>query len=111
MNAFVDVRDVSKAMVELMNSSITSERFLIIGENLTFQELFDEIATSLGKRIPTIEVKRWMASLIWRIEAFRSFLFGSDPLVTKESSKSALSIVKYSNDKIKAELNFKTTPI
>jgi dihydroflavonol-4-reductase len=111
VNAFVDVRDVSKAMVELMKSPITSERFLIIGENLTFQELFNEIAISLGKRIPSIEVKRWMASLIWRIEALRSFLFGSEPLVTKESSKSALSIVKYSNDKIKTELNFKTIPI
>ena len=111
VNAFVDVRDVSKAMVELMKSPITSERFLIIGENLTFQELFNEIAISLGKHIPSIEVKRWMASLIWRIEALRSFLFGSEPLVTKESSKSALSIVKYSNDKIKTELNFKTIPI
>ena len=111
VNAFVDVRDVSKAMVELMKSSIKSERFLVIGENLTFQELFNEIASSLGKRLPSIEVKPWMASLIWRIEALRSFLFGSEPLVTKEASKSALSVVKYSNNKIKTYLDFKITPI
>ena len=79
--------------------------------NLSFQELFNEIATSLGKRIPYIEVKRWMASLIWRIEALRSFLFGSQPLVTKESAKSALSVVKYSNNKIKDQLDFEITPI
>jgi len=111
MNAFVDVRDVSKVMVGLMKSSIKSERFLVIGENLTFQQLFNEMASSLGKRLPSIEVKPWMASLIWRIEALRSFVFGSEPLVTKESSKSALSIVKYSNNKIKTYLDFKVTPI
>ncbi len=111
MNAFVDVRDVSKAMIELMNSSISSERFLITGENLTFQDLFNEIANSLGKRSPSIEVKKWMANLLWRTEALRSFLFGSQPLVTKESAKSALSVVKYSNNKIKAHLDFEITPV
>ena len=111
VNAFVDVRDVSKVMVQLMKSSIKSERFLIIGENLTFQELFNEIANSMGKKLPSIEVKLWMANLIWRIEAIRSFLFGSDPLVTREASKSALNVVKYSNQKIREFLDFEITPI
>lgn len=111
INAFVDVRDVSKAMIELMNSSIKSERFLVIGENLSFQELFNDIATSLGRSLPSIEVKSWMANFIWRLEAVRSFLFGSDPLVTKEAAKSALSKVRYSNNKIKDQLGFKTRPI
>ena len=111
VNAFVDVRDVSKVMVQLMKSSIKSERFLIIGENLTFQELFNEIANSMGKKLPSIEVKSWMANLIWRIEAIRSFLFGSDPLVTREASKSALNVVKYSNQKIREFLDFEITPI
>ena len=98
-------------MVQLMKSSIKSERFLIIGENLTFQELFNEIANSMGKKLPSIEVKSWMANLIWRIEAIRSFLFGSDPLVTREASKSALNVVKYSNQKIREFLDFEITPI
>lgn len=110
-NAFVDVRDVSKAMIELMNSSIKSERFLVIGENINFQVLFNDIATALGKRLPFIEVKSWMANFIWRLEAVRTFLFDSDPLVTKESAKSALGNVRYSNAKIKYQLGFKTTPI
>jgi nucleoside-diphosphate-sugar epimerase len=110
-NAFVDVRDVSSAMVILMNSSIKSERFLVIGENLSFQDLFNEIATSLGRSLPFIEVKSWMANFIWRLEAIRSFLFGSDPLVTKESARSALSKVRYSGEKIKEQFDFEITPI
>jgi len=111
MNAFVDVRDVSRAMVELMNSSIKSERFLVIGENLSFEDLFNNIASNLGRSLPSVEVKSWMTSFIWRFEAVRSFLFGADPLVTRESAKSAISKVRYSNDKIKDRLGLKITPI
>ncbi len=111
INAFVDVRDVSKAMVQLMNSSIKSERFLVIGENLSFEDLFNEIASNLGKSLPSVEVKYWMTSFIWRFEALRSFLFGSDPLVTRESAKSAISKVRYSNNKIKDRIDLTITPI
>lgn len=111
INAFVDVRDVTKAMLQLMNSEINSERYLVVGENLTFQELFNEIAKSLKKPLPHIKVKKWMANLIWRIEAVKSTLFGTDPLVTKEAARSALSEVRYSNEKLKTELNFNLTPI
>lgn len=111
INAFVDVRDVSQVMIKLMSSSVKSERFLVIGENISFQELFNEIATSLGRNKPSIEVRSWMANLIWRVEVIRSLIFGSDPLVTKESSRSALTKVKYSNEKIKNQLDLSITPI
>lgn len=111
VNAFVDVRDVSRAMIDLMKSDISSERFLVIGENLTFKTVFDTIAKSLKKPLPKVEVKKWMANLIWRVEAVKSFFFGTDPLVTKESAESALSVVNYSNKKIKEKLGFEFTPI
>lgn len=111
VNAFVDVRDVSRAMVTLMHSEIKSERFLVAGENLSFKKVFSLIAKSLNKPLPNIEVKKWMANLIWRIEAVKSFLFGSDPLITKESADSALSVVNYSSDKLKSKLSFEFTPI
>lgn len=111
VNAFVDVRDVSRAMLELMNSSIKNERFLVIGENLSFQHVFDMIAETLNKRKPFIQVKPWMAQLIWRVEAVKNVLFGKDPLVTKEAASSALSKVYYSNKKLKNALNFEFNPI
>lgn len=111
MNAFVDVRDVSKAMVLLMNSGIKSERFLVIGENLTFQQLFNLIAEGINKTKPSVLVKPWMANLLWRVEGIKSYLFGSDPLVTKEGVATALSEIRYSNEKIGNELGFTFTPI
>ena len=111
VNAFVSVNDVVDALIKLMKSDIVNERFLIIGENLTFQEVFNMIADSLGKSRPRIEVKKWMAELIWRIEAVKTFLFGKSPLVTKEAAESALSVVRYSNKRIKEEIGFNFTPV
>ena len=69
------------------------------------------IAETLNKRKPFIQVKPWMAQLIWRVEAVKNVLFGKDPLVTKEAASSALSKVYYSNKKLKNALNFEFNPI
>lgn len=110
-NGFVDVRDVVSAMNQLMNSGIVGQRFILVGENLSFRSLFDQIATVLKKPKPSIEAKPWMANLLWRIEAVKSFLFKTDPLVTKENAATAMETVTYSNQKIKDQINFQFTPV
>ena len=111
INGFVYVNDVVKAMIELMNSDIKNERYLVIAENLTFQTLFNYISEFLNKPYPSVLVKKWMTSVIYRVESIKSFLFKLDPLVTKESAESAMRITKYSNQKIKKDLKFEFTPI
>ncbi len=103
-NAFVDVRDVTSSMISLMKSDISAERFLIIAENISFRDLFNQIATALKKPLPNIKAQKWMVNTLWKVEAIKSFLFGSTPLITKESAESAMSITRYSNKKIKDTL-------
>lgn len=111
INGYVDVRDVSNIMIKLMRSEISSERFLAISENLSFKEVFESIAEQLQKKAPGIEAKKWMAELIWRLEAMRSTLFNSPAFVTKETSTSAFSKSAYSNEKAKTLLKHKFIPI
>ncbi|MFM7021599.1 MAG: NAD-dependent epimerase/dehydratase family protein [Flavobacteriales bacterium] len=111
VNGYVDVRDVSNIMIKLMHSDISGERFLAISENISFRELFDSIAEHLHKQAPTIEAKRWMAEIIWRLEALRSALFNTPAFVTKETSASAFSSSRYSNEKARARLNHKFIPV
>jgi len=110
-NAFVDVRDVVKSMLALTNSNITAERFLVISENLSFRDLFNQIAISIDKPIPHVKAKQWMLNLLWRFEAVKSFIFGINPLVTKESAASAMTVAIYSNQKIKDALKIEFIPI
>ncbi len=98
-NAFVDVRDVADSMFLLMESDIESERFLLIGENMSYKNLFTKIAHSLRVKPPSILVKGILVDLSWRLEKVRSFITRTAPAVTSESAKSAISHNSFSNQK------------
>lgn len=110
-NAFVDARDVATIAVELSERKISAERYLVISENLPFKTVFEWMADSFDVKAPHIQVKPWMAALTWRLEGFLRILFGRKQNVTKETARAAMSESKFSNEKIKAELNFEFIPI
>lgn len=97
---FIDVNDVVKCMIGLMDSPICGERFILNAENMSYRQFFNTIAVSLGKKPPSIEAKPWMLSLAWRIEALRSKIFCVEPKITRQTAKTSLVFDCYSNDKI-----------
>lgn len=101
ITGFVDVRDVVKAMIELMNSGISAERFIISAENRSYRDVFNLIANAFGKKPPYRQVTPGLAKMVWRIEAIKSFFTGKDPLVTKETTATALARVNFDNSKLK----------
>lgn len=109
---FVDVRDVAGAMIRLMNSDITGERFILNGENLPFLDVFTMIAKGFGKKPPHRKVSPFLAEMVWRLEAIKGKISGQKPLLTKETARTALSKVYYDNSKILRALpGFSFTPI
>lgn len=108
---FVDVQDVSKVMIGLMDSNISGERFVLNGANLTFKEVFTKIALQFGKNAPQKEVKPWMLEMAWRISGFWSMISGKKPFLTKSTARSASTIDFYSTKKIEAKIGFNFTPI
>ena len=105
-NAFVDARDVAEIMVQLMKSDSINERYLCLGESISFKELMTMIALKLQKKPPHINTPKWMMGLTWRIASFVSLFTGKSPAITKYSSKTAFGNKVYANDKIKYTLNF-----
>lgn len=104
INGFVDVRDVAAAMLQLMDSNISAERFIISAENKTYQEIFNLIAEGFNKKKPHKKVTPAIAAMVWRVEALKSRFTGKDPLLTKETAASALSKEQYDNSKLKTFL-------
>jgi dihydroflavonol-4-reductase len=98
---FVDVRDVVKAMIELMNSDISAERFILSAENRTYEEVFNLMAKSFGKKPPYKKVTPLLAKVVWRLEAVKSRFTGKDPLLTRETSATAMAKVTFDNSKLK----------
>ncbi len=110
-NAFVDARDVAKIMVELVKRDIHNERFLCIGENLSFQELFNLIADRLGKKRPKYKVSPLLMGVAWRLATFWAAITFRSPAITKSSARSSFNVTKFSNHKIKDAIGFEFTPI
>ncbi len=98
---FVDVKDVARAMILLMESKISSERFILSAENKSYKEIFDQIADAFNKKRPAKKVTPFLASFMWRWESVKSKFTNSDPLLTKETAATAMAKVQFDNSKLK----------
>jgi nucleoside-diphosphate-sugar epimerase len=106
-NAFVDARDVAKIMVTLMDQNIFGERYLCIGENASFYDVFCEIASKLGKKKPKYKVSKLLMGITWRLSVFWAAITFSSPTITKSSASSAFNKIKFDNKKIVEKIGFK----
>lgn len=112
ISGFVDVRDVAKAMILLMESGISDEKFILSAANKSFEEVLTMISHAFGKKPPSKKVTPFLASIIWRLDALKSRFNGGDPIITKETAATALAKVQFDNSKLKKFLpGFEYRPI
>ena len=104
---FVDVRDVARAMKVLTESEIENERYILNSENLSYKKLFEIFADYARVKPPFFKAGKALSEIAWRLEKVRSLVTGSNPLITKETAKSANSRYQFSNEKITTELGMK----
>jgi len=111
INGYVDVRDVSRAMILLMESEISKERFIVSSENCSYQQIFEYMARYLDRPTPSINVPLFLTGIAWRIEAVRSFIMRTLPEVTMEMATTTTMVYTYSNEKIRKTLGFEFMPV
>ena len=112
ITGFVDVSDVARAMILLMNSEISGQRFILSAENLSYKEIFSSIAKCFGKKPPPKKVSPFMAEIVWRLEAIKAGFTGNKHLLTKETARTAQASIYFDNNKILNELpGFNFIPI
>lgn len=108
---FVAVTDVVKAMYLLMKSDIKSEKYILVGENMSFEEFLSKIAVSVRAKKPRFYVSPKMTNLASKVDWLLSILFFRERKFTKSMSEAAHSQTIFSNQKIKDDLNFEFTDI
>jgi dihydroflavonol-4-reductase len=101
MSGFVDVRDVVRAMIMLMNSSVSSERFILSAENRKYKDIFGLMAAEFGKRPPHKKVNGFLAGVVWRLEWLKSMMSHKEPMLTKETAITGRAKVEFNNSKLK----------
>lgn len=105
-NAVVDARDVATAMTRLIVEGTVGERYLLIGEGLSYRRLFTLIAATAGKPAPERRLPAWTLEAAWRAEALRT-LFGGRPLVTRITARTASRTRQYDGSKARELLGMR----
>jgi len=100
-NATVDARDVAFCMRELMHSEIQSERYLCVGTNQSFKELFTTICTKMGTKTPKYKAPKSLALVIGFFTEFFSRFTGKRNGLSLETVYSAYKNISYEVSKIK----------
>jgi dihydroflavonol-4-reductase len=112
LNGFVDVEDAARAIVQLMKTEITEQRYIINGDNWLFKKLQDTIAASFSKKKPAREATPRLLDIGWRLEKIKSFFSGKRPLLTRDSVRVAKSKTYFDNTKLLKTLpEFRFTPL
>lgn len=111
VNGYVDVRDVAKAMLLLMESEMNGERFVLNSENLSLKEFFTKTADILGKPHPHIALNNTvMVSMAW-LDEMRARLTKSKPLLTRENVRAVQSKSYYSAEKFSSAFGYSFIPL
>ena len=108
---YVDVRDVSEAIVKLMESDIKEERFILSAGSMDYKDFFGLVAKEFGKKPPKKPVPYWMLKLAVKLEFLRSRITGNSAMITSDTAKLSRMKYHFKNDKVKEALNFEFRPV
>ncbi len=108
---FVTIWDTIKAMMQLMEGTVKNERFILVGQNLKFQEILGLIAENMGKSKPSKKLTYWQLNMGRFFDWLTNLCMGNGRRITKNSIKSLKNRGLYSSDKIKKVLTFEFEPI
>ena len=112
INGFVGVEDVAETTVQLLFSEITQKKFIVNGENRSFQQLFNTIADGFHKKHPHKEATKAMGEIAWRLERLKEIFTGKKALLTRETAKVAHSKTSFDNSALLNALpGFQFTPL
>ena len=103
---YIAVVDVASIMTELMNSTVTGERFILISENITYKTIFEKISKRIKAKNPSIEAKPWLLNLACVLDSISNFIIRTDRRITKMTAKSLVNEDQYSSEKIIQLLNY-----
>lgn len=108
---FVAATDVAECMVQLMDSGITNERFILVAENQSYKNVLQQVRNVFGKSKPIRVIPIWVLEMLWRFDWLRCLFVYSKRKLTRSAVTSLKNPVAYKNDKILQALEFEFQPV
>ena len=110
-SGYVDVQDVVKAMIQLIKSDISGERFVLVGENCSNKDMLSWMADGFGKRRPLIRIGKRLLWLVGVLSENLGKIFQFSPIIDRRTAFSITNREYYSSSKIEKDLGFRFKPI
>jgi nucleoside-diphosphate-sugar epimerase len=110
-SGYIDVQDVVKIMIELTNSTIVAQRYILVAENCSNKDILSWMADGYGKKKPGICINKKTLLAIGSISELLGKVFGFTPTLDRSMARSASNRAYYSNAKIINELKYQFNPI
>ncbi len=110
-NGFVDVEDVAKISILLMNKTIEPARFIAVAENISFKSYFDKIAEAMQAAPPSRALNPWMGKIFTAADWFLSSFSNRKRGLTSENLKVSLEKFEYDNALVRQTLDFEFIPL
>lgn len=110
ITGFVDVKDVVRAMMLLMDETnfelAKNQRYLLNAENLSYQNVFCQIADAIEKPRSKIYASDFMMDFAWRVLRIVSLITRKPPLISRETAASSRAVNNFDGSKIVKQFNF-----
>ena len=111
ISGYVDIWDVVKIMVQLMDSNIRNERYILVGEHLSFNDFQTQVANLLGVQPAKKEANRLLLEIAWRLDWLNHKFRGKRRRLSKQLARTVRSKRYYDTKKVKQALQVEFTPI
>lgn len=108
---YVYIEDVVAGHLAAMQKGKNGERYILGGENVSYQELFDLFGEVTGRKLRLFKMPIGVMMGFARLQMIKTQLTGSAPLITPNFVKKYLYDWKVSSQKAQDELNLQITPL
>jgi nucleoside-diphosphate-sugar epimerase len=110
-NGFIDVHDVARIMIALMEGFYSGERYILSTENVPYKIFFEWMAAAMGLPAPKYKAGPKLSSIGWRLLKVKGWITGKRSSITRETATTANQQYRYSNEKLLRDLKVALTPI
>ncbi len=108
---YVDVRNVCDAILHLINSPKSGERYILNAASIPYQEFFQEAAMRLNVPPPSRPATNLVLRMALYADILKKWFKGKQRSFTTETLRLSKSKIYFSNEKARRELNSTFAPL
>jgi dihydroflavonol-4-reductase len=106
ITGWVGVQDVALVAEQLCLSSITGERYIVVSQNRSYQDMAYAMADAFGVKRPRIEIKGFLYKCAYYLVALKEKM-GLGGMLSKETVKSSIATNHFDHSKINKAIKVK----